>query len=244
MTITSIVRLYVIYAHLGHHLGSRCSCDVELPIAVKVSVRLEVAKTGYTSIVNINIVDSNVLAAARSTQDVVVPTLLCCGTGDVSHNNIGDQNASSRVAGWTAVQVVLLDVDTVNRNVLYTDVLEKDVVNVSSGVLISLDARTVLGVQNDRVAEHHVGDVVVRLAADRANGEPVAAITVHVVDHDVVTAGDGDTVVLVDDNAVANLSVVGRGKVEAIAVVRGGKAIGAVVRCVAGAVVQSDVIDV
>ena len=148
-------------AHLGHHLRSRCSCNVELPIAVKVSVRLEVAKTGYTSIVNINIIDGNVLAAARSTQDVVVPTLLCCGTGDVSHNNIGDQNASSRVAGWTAVQVVLLDINSVDGYVLNANVLEKDIGDEAGSVRVRLDAGSVLSVQNDRVGEGYVGNIVV-----------------------------------------------------------------------------------
>jgi len=38
----------------------------------------------------------------------------------------------------------------------------------------------------------------------------VRAITVHVVDYDVVTAGHCNTVILIDHSAVANCGVVGR----------------------------------
>ena len=37
----------------------------------------------------------------------------------------------------------------------------------------------------------------------------MTAVAVHVVDEDVVAAGDGDAVVLVDDNTVVHRGVVG-----------------------------------
>lgn len=43
----------------------------------------------------------------------------------------------------------------------------------------------------------------------------MAAVAVHVVYEDVVSAGYGDTVVLVDDDAVTDLGIVGRSEVEA-----------------------------
>lgn len=49
----------------------------------------------------------------------------------------------------------------------------------------------------------------------------MAAVAVHVVDDDVVTASNCDTVILVDDYAIAHFGVVGRCKVKAVAVVRG-----------------------
>jgi hypothetical protein len=109
----------------------------------------------------------------------------------------------------------LLDVDTVDGDVFNADVFEQDVVDVSSGVLVGLDACAVLGVQDDGVAEDHVCYVVVGLAAYRSNGEAVAAVAVHVVDDDVVATGDGYAIVLVDDDAVADFGVVGGCKIEA-----------------------------
>jgi len=45
----------------------------------------------------------------------------------------------------------------------------------------------------------------------------VAAVAVHVVDEDVVAAGDGDAIILVDDNAVTNFGVIGGREIEALA---------------------------
>lgn len=72
----------------------------------------------------------------------------------------------------------------------------------------------------------------------------MAAIAVHVVDDNIVTAGYGNAIILVDDYAVANLGIVGGGKIEPIAVVGSGKAIRAIIRRVAGTVVQRDVVDI
>jgi hypothetical protein len=43
----------------------------------------------------------------------------------------------------------------------------------------------------------------------------VAAVTVHVVDNDVVAASHRDAVILVKHDAVANLSIVGSSQIEA-----------------------------
>lgn len=193
---------------------------------------------------NIDIIDGDVLAAPGTTQDVVISALLRSGSGNVPDHNVLNEDTCSRVTCWATVQVVLLDVDSVDRDVLNADVLEQDVVNVAGGVLVGLDAGTVLGVQDNRVAEDDVGDVVVRLAANRTNGKTVTAIAVHVIHYDVVTARDRNAVILVDDDAVANFGVVGGGKIEAVTVVRGGKSVRTVVGCVAGTVVECDVVDI
>ena len=72
----------------------------------------------------------------------------------------------------------------------------------------------------------------------------MATVAVHVVDYNVIAASNGDTVILIDDDAVANLGVVCGSKVEAVTVVGGGKAVGAIIRRVSGAVIQSDMVDV
>jgi hypothetical protein len=72
----------------------------------------------------------------------------------------------------------------------------------------------------------------------------VATVAVHVVDHDVIAASDGYTVILIDDDTGANLGVVCGSEVEAVTVVGSGKAVGAIVGRVSGTVIQRDVIDV
>ena len=193
---------------------------------------------------DVDIIDGDVLAASGTTQDVVVSALICSSAGNVPDHNVLDKDTCSRVTCWAAVQVVLLNVDSIDRDVLDADVLEQDIVDIAGGILVGLNAGTVLSVQDNGVAENDVRDVVVRLAADRANGKAMTTIAVHVVHNYVVTASDRNAVVLVDDYAIANFGVVGGGKVEAVAVVRGGKSARAVIGCVAGTVVECDVVDI
>lgn len=47
----------------------------------------------------------------------------------------------------------------------------------------------------------------------------MTAVAVHVVDQDIVSACDSDTVVLVDNHAVTNCGVIGASQVESVAVV-------------------------
>lgn len=64
----------------------------------------------------------------------------------------------------------MLNVDAVGRNVRNINVLEENIRNKAGGVGITLDARTVLGVQYDRVGEGYIGHVVVGLSAYGADG--------------------------------------------------------------------------
>jgi hypothetical protein len=137
----------------------------------------------------IDIIDSDVLAAAFSAQDVVIATLLGSGTGDVLDCDILDHNSVGGVSGRATVEVILLNVDAVNIYIRDAYVLEKNVRYEACGVGVAFDACAVLGVQYDGVGEGDVGDVVVRLSAHGANRKAVAAVAVHVVDVDIVTAG-------------------------------------------------------
>jgi hypothetical protein len=137
----------------------------------------------------IDIIDSDVLAAAFSAKDVVIATLLGSSTGDVLDCDILDHNSVRGVSGRTTVEVILLNVDAVDIYIRDVYVLEENVRYEACGVGVAFDACAVLGVQYDGVGKGDVGDVVVRLSADRADREPVAAVAVHVVDVDIVTAG-------------------------------------------------------
>lgn len=65
----------------------------------------------------------------------------------------------------------------------------------------------------------------------------MAAVAVHVIGDDVVSAGDGNAVVLVDDHTVVNRGVVAARESESIAVVRCREAVGSVVWCISSAIV-------
>lgn len=110
---------------------------------------------------HIDIVDRDVLAATRTAKNVVVSGLVRRGTGNVPDRDIRDADAGGRVSSWAAVEVVLLNVDTVGGDVFNADVFKQDVLDVSGGVLVGLDTGTVLGVEDNRVGEDYVVYVVV-----------------------------------------------------------------------------------
>lgn len=215
-----------------------------MAIAVEIAVRLEVAETGDSTVADIDIVDGDVFAAFGATQDVVVSSLISGCPRHVSDNNIRDTDASCRVSCWAAIEVVLLNVNSVDRDVLYPDVFVEDVVDVTGRVLVGLDTYAVLGIQDYRVAENHVGHIVVRLAAHRADGKTVTTVAVHIVDKNVVSTGDSYAVILVDYDAVAHYSVVCRCQTKTVAVVRSRKTIGALIGRIARAVIECDVVNV
>lgn len=72
----------------------------------------------------------------------------------------------------------------------------------------------------------------------------MAAVAVHVADVDVVSTGDSYTIILVDNDTVANLGIIGATQTKSIAVVCCRKAVGAVVGRVSVAIVQRNVVDV
>lgn len=81
-------------------------------------------------------------------------------------------------------------------------------------------------------------------STNRTNGESMAAVAVHVVDEDVVSAGNSNTVVLVYDNTVTDSRVITRSQVKPVAVVGGRQASRAVVGRVSGTVIERDVVDI
>lgn len=191
-----------------------------MSITIEITVCLEVTQTGHSSTTDIDIVDGNVAAAARSAKNVIVPSLIRSSTGNVSDGDVGNVHASGRIASGAAIEVVLLDINTIYRDILNADVLKQDVVDRAGGVLVGLNAGTVFRIQYDRIAENHVGYVIVGLSTDRTDGQAVTAVAVHVVDNNVVTTSDCYTVILVDNDTVANLGIIGRGEIKAITVVR------------------------
>ena len=105
-----------------------------MSVAVKVPHRPEIAQALNPPAGNRHIIDLDVAAALVSAQDVVVPCLLGRSAYNVLHGHVLDGHAVGRVAGWAAVEVILLDVDAVDGNVLQVEVLEPDVGDESGRV--------------------------------------------------------------------------------------------------------------
>jgi len=72
----------------------------------------------------------------------------------------------------------------------------------------------------------------------------VATVAVHVADVDVVTARDGNAIILVDDDAVTDLCVFATCQIKSVAVVRSRQTLGPLIGCISCRVVQGNVVNV
>jgi hypothetical protein len=184
--------------------------------------------------------EREVRAAVTTTKNVVIHTVIGSSTSDIDERDTGDSHTVGRVTSSATVQVVLLDIDTIVRDARHGDVLVDNVGNAASGIGVALNTAAVLAVNNLGVLEGHGVNDVVALSTDGADAETVTAGAVEVVDDDVGTTGDSDTVILVVDDSVLNSNVCALGDIETVAVVGGWVAVGGGVGSISGGVVQKE----
>jgi hypothetical protein len=110
----------------------------------------------------------------------------------------------------------------------------------ASGIGIALDAATVLAVNNLRVLESNSINGVVALSTDGANAETVATRAVHVVNNNLSSTGNCNTVILVVNLDILQGNVVTGRDIESVAVVGCSLAAASRVRLVPCGVVQNE----
>ena len=99
--------------------------NARLRRALEVSLRLEIT-TAVRPARHMDVVELEIRTASLSAKNVVVLRVALSCTGDVLHRNARDDDAIRLVSSWSAIQVVLLDVDAVVRDVGEGDVLVCD----------------------------------------------------------------------------------------------------------------------
>lgn len=72
-------------------------------------------------------------------------------------------------SGRSAIEIILLDINTIDGNVRELDILPGNVVHSARCAGVSLYARAVLGVEDLTVGEDYSVDYVIRFAADGAD---------------------------------------------------------------------------
>jgi hypothetical protein len=152
----------------------------KMPIAGEVSCRFEVARALHSTSRDVNVVNRNVLAALISAKDIVIPRFFCRGTLHVPDRDILDHDTIGRIARWTSVQIVLLNIDPIYRNIFHKYVLKQNTRYEAGRVRVGLYPYAVLCIENDRVLKNNVRDVIIRLSANGSNGEAMTSVTVHV----------------------------------------------------------------
>lgn len=99
----------------------------KMAITVEIPTRLEITRALYSSTCNVHVVNHNVAAAALAAENIVVPSFLGRCTSNVPHGDVLDLDTVGGVACWAAVEVILLDIDSIDGDVLNADVLENNV---------------------------------------------------------------------------------------------------------------------
>ena len=85
------------------------------------------------------------------------------------------RNSTRRRPRRSAIQIILLHIDAIDRDAAERDILIRDVIDGARSAGVRLDPRAVLRVEDLAVFEHDAVDCVVGLAAHGADGEAVAA---------------------------------------------------------------------
>lgn len=147
---------------------------------------MEVTAT-VTSPRNADIVERKLRARPLATQNIPFLRFFTQDRSvDILHGDIFDNNSISWLPGRPTVQVILLDINSISTDILDLDIAIGDACDISGGLSITLDPRAIRIVDNNAVLKEDVGDVVVGFPAYAADGEAVAAVTVHVADADVI----------------------------------------------------------
>lgn len=111
------------YTKDTHHATQSRACEV--------ASSLHVARVTRTT-GNVDVVEGEIRAATITAEDVVVLCARGRSSGDVSHRDVGNDDAVGWSASWATVKVVLLDIDSVNGGVLDVNVLVGDTVSLVS----------------------------------------------------------------------------------------------------------------
>lgn len=127
-----------------------------------------------------------VRAATATAKNVDVSSAALDSAGNLLDSQVGNGDTSSGGTGRAAVLVILLDDNTIARDLGQLDVGEGHARDCTSGLVDGLDAHTVGGVGHGRVGDGHVLHSVVGAQANGANGETVTAGAVAAGEYDVL----------------------------------------------------------
>jgi hypothetical protein len=100
---------------------------------LEVSSRLDVARAVGSSS-DMDVVEGEVRATTISTEDIVVPSLGLGSAEDVGHCDVLDDDTVRGTSSRASIEVILLDIDTVDVNVGDLDVAVFDVGNIAACV--------------------------------------------------------------------------------------------------------------
>lgn len=92
----------------------QCLILYKVSVAVEIAICLEIARTLHASSSNVDIVDRDITATALTAKDVVIPPLLVRSSRNVLNGDVLDDDTIGWLTSRTAVEVVLLNIYTVD----------------------------------------------------------------------------------------------------------------------------------
>ena len=112
------------------------------------SSRREITEASVSSTRNAHICESEIATTSISTEDIIILCITCSSSKDIFEDKIRDNDTIWRNSRGTSVEIVLLDVDAIDRDAADFDVAVGDILNEASSVEVALDARAILGINN------------------------------------------------------------------------------------------------
>ena len=137
--------------------------------------RVVFASSRLLSPSNLHIVPSPVRAATRSTKKIDISSLTVHSTSHALQLDIRNSDTVRGLTRRLAILVILLDNDAVIGDAGHNNVRVRDLRHGTSGTRDGLNSDGVLGIAHGGVLDSDVLDNVVGAAADRTDGETVAA---------------------------------------------------------------------
>ncbi|KAF5865441.1 hypothetical protein ETB97_003699 [Aspergillus alliaceus] len=105
---------------------------------------------------------------------------------DINSGDNGNRNSIGGFTGRTAIQVILLDIDTILGDIRQGDILVQDILDVTLLTGVGFGSASILATEELGVRKGDPVDGLVTLAADRAYTEPVTTVAVHTVDNNLL----------------------------------------------------------
>lgn len=96
-------------------------CSAQDLNTLEVATRLHIARAVGSSS-DVDVAEGEIRATTISTKNIVVFGFRLSSTADAGHGDVLDDDTVGGDSGWASVEVILLDVNTIDRDVRYLNV--------------------------------------------------------------------------------------------------------------------------
>ena len=198
-----------------------------------------IARASDTTTCDMNALEREIRATATTAQNIVVSPCRRRSTGDIRERQSINGNTVGRFTSRSSIEVILLNINPVDRYTRESDILIDDICDRSCGPRVGFDSATILAVRDLGIGEGDPIDCIIRLSTNGANAQAMAPWAGHPGYSDVATTSNSHAVILIQDSGVRENQIGGWRNVQTIRVVSSWKASTYGVGCITSRVVEN-----